>query len=79
MSNIMLIPPRFFQIFICKQARARVLNARTRDEMCADAFTSRACPSLHDSLSLYLSSSKAQLVNVYQAARTAWQSVVRLS
>ena len=31
---------------LCKDARARGVNARTRDEMCAGAFTPRARPSL---------------------------------
>ena len=34
----------------CTNARAQVVNARTRDKTCMRAFTARACVCLHGSL-----------------------------
>ena len=34
----------------CRNEPARVVNARTRDKMCARTFTTRACAFMHESL-----------------------------
>ena len=39
-----------FQKDPCKDAHARGVNARTRDEMCACAFTAHAGVFMHESL-----------------------------